>query len=405
MANLFRIVLVLGLIGTSSLANAQKKHALLIAINDYYEAKGKRSSESLNGPINDARAIKNLLIAKFGFSNQLIDTVYNENATRDNIIAAIKKKIRESKPGDQMFFYYSGHGVWMSNSELKDDSIKRGMSQALLTSDMYSYTEGFKCFIRDKTLKLYFNQFIDKKVTLTSVFDCCFSGNLTMVPRDPAITYMKEKSIDINDFFINLSSDPQKMVDTISGRHFVQAPGCALDANGQIQDKTDTDGDGVPDCKDREPATDKDCFPANTDGVGNCSLEYSLQKTLEKYDEAEMKDMETTRAAVFNGRQSITLNEADGSLRPTDRSNSKFLFLGASEYYQKGLEFANEEKIVHGLFTAAILRIYKKYPASLPVEELFKLIQADMAGFKVKQNPVIKADLSRKKANLVGARR
>lgn len=407
MTNLFRIVLLFGLLSTSVSSFAQKKHALIIAINDYYEAKDKRSSESLKGPLNDARAIKNLLVTKFGFKTQQIDTVYNENATRDNIIAALKRKIGECKAGDQMFFYFSGHGVWMENKEMTNDPVKRGMSQALLTSDMYSYTDNFKCFVRDKTLKQYFNLFIDKKVVLTSVFDCCFSGNLSMVPRDPALGYMKEKSIDINELFIKLteeSGDPQKMIDTISGRKFVQPAGCELDASGAIKNPTDSDKDGVPDCNDKEPATDTACFPVNKEGIGNCSLDYSLQKTLEKYDEGELSGIESSnRATAFNGTQRISISEADKTLRPVDRPNSRYLFLGASMDYQKGLEFPNEEKIVHGLFTAAMLRIYKKYPATISVEELFKLIEADMAGFKVKQNPVLKADPSRKKANLLGS--
>lgn len=400
-----RIVFMVLFVCLSGITVAQQKHALIIAINDYYEAKGKRSSESLKGTLNDARAIKNLLITKFGFKAKQIDTVYNEKATRDNIIAALKKKITECKAGDQMFFYYSGHGVWMENAEMAKDPVKRGMSQALLTSDMYSYTDNFKCFVRDKTLKQYFNLFIDKKVVLTSVFDCCFSGNLSMVPRDPAITYMKEKSIDINELFIKLteeSGDPQKMIDTISGRKFVQPAGCELDASGAVKDPTDIDKDGVPDCNDKEPATDTACFPVNKEGIGNCSFEYSLQKTLESYDEAEMKSDFGTRAAAFNGTQRVVISDLDKTTRPVDRPKSRYLFLGASTDYQKGLEFPNEEKIVHGLFTAAMLRIYKKYPATLSVEELFKLIEADMAGFKVKQNPVILSDPSRKKTNLVG---
>lgn len=400
-----RIVFMLLFVCLSGITLAQQKHALIIAINDYYEAKGKRSSESLKGTNNDARAIKNLLITKFGFKTKQIDTIFNENATRDNIIAALRKKIAACKAGDQMFFYFSGHGVWMENAEMAKDPVKRGMSQALLTSDMYSYTDNFKCFVRDKTLKQYFNLFIDKKVVLTSVFDCCFSGNLSMVPRDPALGYMKEKSIDINELFIKLTEeagDPQKMIDTISGRKFVQPAGCELDASGAIKHPTDSDKDGVADCKDKEPATDSACFPVNKEGIGNCSLEYSLQKTLESYDEAEMKAGFGTRAAAFNGTQRVVIADLDKTTRPVDRPNSRYLFLGASMDYQKGLEFPNEEKIVHGLFTAAMLRVYKKYPATISVEELFKLIEADMATFKVKQNPVILSDPSRKKTNLVG---
>src|ERR1700730_11251390 len=115
---------------------AQNKYALLIGINDYYEVKGVKSKESLNGPVNDANAIRSLLISKFGFKNSHIDTVYNGQATRDNIIEALKQKLKQCKPGDMMVFYYSGHGVWMKNSEEENDPVKRGMNQAMLTSDL-----------------------------------------------------------------------------------------------------------------------------------------------------------------------------------------------------------------------------------------------------------------------------
>jgi outer membrane protein OmpA-like peptidoglycan-associated protein len=43
--------------------------------------------------------------------------------------------------------------------------------------------------------------------------------------------------------------------------------GCAVDARGVSRD---TDGDGVPDCRDKELLTQQSCFPVNADGVGNC---------------------------------------------------------------------------------------------------------------------------------------
>lgn len=43
--------------------------------------------------------------------------------------------------------------------------------------------------------------------------------------------------------------------------------GCAVDTHGVSRD---TDGDGVPDCRDKELLTQQSCFPVNADGVGNC---------------------------------------------------------------------------------------------------------------------------------------
>jgi OOP family OmpA-OmpF porin len=43
--------------------------------------------------------------------------------------------------------------------------------------------------------------------------------------------------------------------------------GCPVDTHGVSRD---TDGDGVPDCRDKELLTAQNCFPVNADGVGNC---------------------------------------------------------------------------------------------------------------------------------------
>lgn len=58
--------------------------------------------------------------------------------------------------------------------------------------------------------------------------------------------------------------------------------GCPVDTHGVT---ADTDGDGVPDCKDKEKLTLQKCFPVDADGVGNCPEPAccdSLAKKIEK---------------------------------------------------------------------------------------------------------------------------
>ena len=252
--------------------NAQNKYALIIGINKYYEVKGVVSEVSLHGSINDANSIRDLLIKKFGFKKSNIDTLYDGDATRDNIIAGIKKKLRQCKPGDAMVFYYSGHGVYLMNTQEDNDPIKNGMNQAMLTSDLYNYDDHLKCFLRDFTLKQYFNLFIDKKIILTTIFDCCFSGNLTMAARG-VILPEQTKSVEVMDLLGRLtvnSNNPQVLIDSIAGLPTDAPKGCAVDAHGKIIDTTDSDGDGVPDCKDKELITPTICQPVDADGVGKC---------------------------------------------------------------------------------------------------------------------------------------
>jgi hypothetical protein len=406
-----QLVFVIALCFLSSLVNGQNKYALVIGINNYYEVKGVVSEVSLHGSINDANSIKSLLINKFGFKKSNIDTLYDGNASRDNIIAALKKKLRQCKPGDVMVFYYSGHGVWMKNTDEVKDTIKKGMNQAMLTSDLYNYDDHLKCFLRDFTLKEYFNLFVDKKIILTTIFDCCFSGNLAMAARG-TIPPEQTKSVDLTALFGRLTenaNNPQLLIDSIAGISSDVSKGCLTDSKGALKDSTDSDGDGVPDCRDKEKFTDKRCFPVDRDGVGNCSFDYVLEefhKTLNKYDSAELGEIQNPSSPVtekaFSATAVLTISEKDNIVRPVDRKNSKFLFISGTTDEQKAVEFNDENGVRHSFFTASIMRVFNKYPANTPIDELFQKIVDDMNSYHRNQNPTLYVDPSRKKNNLLG---
>jgi len=409
MAILKCLVFAASLILIADNARTQQKYALVIGINDYYETPAAKSADDcLNGPVNDANAIRNILINKFGFKATNIDTIYNATATRDNITAGIEKKIRQCKPGDYMFFYYSGHGIWMNNTEEKKDSIKDGMNQAMVTSDLYNFKNKFKCFLRDFTLKTYFNKFVDKKVILTTIFDCCYSGNLARAGNDANANLEKGKAIDFNELMGRLTEnvdDTNQFIDSIAG--ITKPPGCAINDNGELKDNTDTDGDGVPDCKDKEKNTSKGCFPVDQDGVGKCHINLALQKALNEFDGAELskKLSPGDNNVAFRhatAMQAISISEKDTIPRPADRKNSRFLFMAATTDRQPGLEFRDENKIVHGMFTASIMRVMAKYPGNTAVDILFQKIKEDMDTFHKDQTPTMYADPKRLKYNLVG---
>ncbi len=392
--------------------HAQNKYALIVGINDYYEVKGTKSDVSLHGSINDANSIRNLLINKFGFKKSNIDTIYNADATRDNIIAGLKRKLKQCKPGDAMVFYYSGHGVYLYNTDEKLDSVKRGMNQAILTSDLYNYDNHLKCFLRDFTLKEYFNLFVNKKIILTAIVDCCFSGNLAMAGRGEDLSE-KTKSVEVMELMGRLtqnSDNPQLLIDSISENAQTIPSGCAVDSTGAIKDKTDSDGDGVPDCKDKERFTNKACFPVNDDGVGNCPVDYifmQFHQAINKYDSAELEKTNKgsspfTADKAFSATEVLTISEKDTIKRPVDRKNSRFLFISATTDLQKAVEFGDESGIVHSFFTASIIRVFNKCPVNTPVSALFQKIQDDMSTYHRNQNPTLYADPARKKNNLSG---
>lgn len=156
----------------------QNKYAVLVGINDYYESPTVKSFRSLKGCVNDALSMKSLLMNRFGFEKTNINVILNEKATQSQLISAMTATLNKSRTGDVVVFYFSGHGIYIDNVALNLDSVKKGYNQSLIMSDLYS--PGYTCLVKDNTLKKIFNQFVAKKVILTSIFDCCYSGNMSM---------------------------------------------------------------------------------------------------------------------------------------------------------------------------------------------------------------------------------
>lgn len=157
---------------------AQEKRALLIGINTYApdkktaEAKGS-GWHNLSGALNDVDAMKAvLLIPSFGFERSNIAILKEEQASREGIIRGLNDFYLSCQPGDIVFFYFSGHGSKVKNSLAgPEEGFKDG---AIVP---YDAIDGAK-YIRDKELMPVFNKMLDKGVSLTIVYDCCYSGSL-----------------------------------------------------------------------------------------------------------------------------------------------------------------------------------------------------------------------------------
>ena len=186
--------------------------------------------------------------------------------------------------------------------------------------------------------------------------------------------------------------------------------GCRLDSAGKIDSsEPDADEDGVPDCKDWEIATKKECFPVTEDGVGRCSFSYYTFHVPDYVDSAENKLTDslandsslTTRAFGF---ETITIKDTVYVPRPADRKNSGFFSLSASMYDEKAAEVYDESHFPHGAFTKSLLNIYKNNPASLPVNMLFDKLKKEMNTVQLfAQQPTHYMDsANRLHSNLIG---
>jgi len=292
---------------------AQNKYALVVGINDYYQSPGVKSPESLHGCVNDAYSIKSLLTKRFRFDDGSITTIINEKATSENVINALLTILNKSKAGDAVVFYYSGHGAWLYNSGYAYDTIKNGLSQAMCMSNLYA--PGWGCLLRDATVKKIANKFVDKKVVFTTIFDCCFSGNLMAMPSPDyyhPLTRVEDKSI-------NIGSIPYIETDSLRLITEQNNP----DPNENLEDT----------------------FLLSDDTTFDSQLR------------------------SFNLKQVPTIVDAEKIARPFERKESKFVSLAATTDHQKGLEIIDEANVHHGAFTKALINVYKMSPPNLPMAQ------------------------------------
>ena len=78
--------------------------ALIIGINDY------ENVPDLHYAVEDALAIKNMLINEFNFSRNNVRVLIDKEATQSNINREMSKLLKSADVNDRVVFYFAGHG-------------------------------------------------------------------------------------------------------------------------------------------------------------------------------------------------------------------------------------------------------------------------------------------------------
>jgi Caspase domain len=222
-------ILLISLLLCCLINRAQQQRALVIGI-DTYKPTDRSPFPELEGCKNDALAMKVLINAKFNFQNSNIKELYNEQATRSNILQSINELLDKSNKGDIAFIYYAGHGSQVRNSLNKADNH---MDQTIVPVDMWK--SGVPD-IRNKELAALFDKFIDKGVTLTCIFDCCHSGTIARGIQNapPKFRYMPASNYDAKDASNPIAPDTKK-----DSKYLILS---AVQADELAQEATDENG-------------------------------------------------------------------------------------------------------------------------------------------------------------------
>ena len=177
-------------------AHAEVRRALLVGIDDYiapdkgqvyqpsernrqrlksiHGAPSRQILAKLDGAFNDATAMKEILIQRFGFEDRNVIVLPNpeQPATADNILQLLQSHlIDQAKPGDVSFFYYAGHGSRIKNRATQNENTS-GMDSTIIPADALLGVPD----IRSKELARIYAQAPKKGVTLTVILDSCYSG-------------------------------------------------------------------------------------------------------------------------------------------------------------------------------------------------------------------------------------
>ena len=151
-----------------------ERHALLVGIGDY-----PQSALDLLGPENDINALVPVLQDVWEFKPDNIQVLLHKEATKSAVLGALKDLKRRSKPGDQLFFYFSGHGT-----SAKDQSVRLplpDMTAGLLPYDAklnLAKHEIVASLIVGRTdLRPIFRDIDQSGRQLLVIIDACYSGN------------------------------------------------------------------------------------------------------------------------------------------------------------------------------------------------------------------------------------
>jgi len=85
------------------------KRAVIVGINDY-TARWPSGVNNLSWCVNDAQSVYHMMVDAFGFDPSEIYFYTDQQASRRNILRALRIVTLRGEPGDTAFFYYSGHG-------------------------------------------------------------------------------------------------------------------------------------------------------------------------------------------------------------------------------------------------------------------------------------------------------
>ena len=170
------------------------KWALVVGIDRYAHLDDRYQ---LEGCANDARAMAQVLIDRFGFPAGHVDLLIDEQATQAAIQTAMRDLAAKVGENDIVVFHCSGHGSQRKDGPEKDEAD--GLDETILSHD--SQRKGPDSAepnrdISDDDIHAWLVDIGRKTPYVTLIFDCCHSGTVARVWEIPSGERTEKKVIE-----------------------------------------------------------------------------------------------------------------------------------------------------------------------------------------------------------------
>lgn len=151
------------------------KKAVCVGINDY-----PYDGNDLNGCVNDAIGWSDLLVNHFDFVSSDVTLLLDEQATKANIMEALRGMVHGAVSGDVLVLTNSSHGTYVADTSGDEETYDEAMCP-------YDCAENL--IVDDELRELFAN--LEDGVRLTVISDSCFSGTVTRADISEVIPGLK----------------------------------------------------------------------------------------------------------------------------------------------------------------------------------------------------------------------
>jgi hypothetical protein len=157
-------------------------YGLVIGIDDYIG-----TANDLEGAVNDARDVANALA---GAGAREVVHLYNDDATKDRIVAEWEDLVGKAKAGDTIVFSYAGHGGQEPEPPGRHDEAD-GLNENFLLGHFAPSGPGTRERILDDEVFEWMQEADKKKIKVVFVADSCHSGGMERSASAPGVRFRK----------------------------------------------------------------------------------------------------------------------------------------------------------------------------------------------------------------------